>query len=70
MRQATRGEICLDAGKAKRGSVSAPSAAGFDRLLLALRAICLAQDGQKGDSGFKTAGNLANIGLVLAARFG
>jgi hypothetical protein len=36
-----------------------PSTAGFDRLLLALSAMRLAQAGQKGDHGLGNAGNLA-----------
>jgi hypothetical protein len=60
--RSTRGEACLDAGKAVRVSVSVPLTAGFDRLLLALGVVCLAQDGQKGDRGLKAAGNLVNVG--------
>jgi hypothetical protein len=48
-----------------RVSVLVLSTAGFDRLLLALVAVCLAQDGQKGDRDLKAAGNLANVGSNL-----
>jgi hypothetical protein len=48
MRAVTRGEVCLDAGKVVRVSVSVPSNVGFDRLLPATEAIYRCQDGQKG----------------------
>lgn len=66
--RSTRGEACLDAGKAVRVSVSVPLTAGFDRLLLALGVVCLAQDGQKGDRGLKAAGNPVNVGLIAPVR--
>ena len=40
MRQATRGEVRLDADKAVRVNASVPSTASLDHLLLAMNAIC------------------------------
>jgi hypothetical protein len=38
MRRATRGEVCVDAGKTVRISAAVPSTADFDRLLPATKA--------------------------------
>jgi hypothetical protein len=48
MRQATKGEACLDAGKAVRVSVSVLSTADLDRLLLAIKAIFCCSSRSKG----------------------
>jgi hypothetical protein len=52
---------CRDAGQTVRISVAVPSTAGFDRLVPAPKAICVARAGQKGDPDLKIAGNLANV---------
>jgi hypothetical protein len=49
-----------------RFSVPVLPTAGFDRLLLALNTICLAQAGQRIDPGPEIAGNLANVDWVTA----
>jgi glycosyltransferase involved in cell wall biosynthesis len=57
MRRATRGEVCLDAGKAVRVSVLVASTAGFDRPLLTRQTrFAVAQAGQRANPGRKTAG--------------
>jgi len=56
MRRATRGEVCLDAGKTMRISVSGPLTAGFERRLLATKQFAVAQANQKGRSGPRPAG--------------
>ena len=71
MRQATKGEVCRDAGKTVRISVAVPSTAGFDHLLLRRRQFAAARASQKGGPGLKIAGNLANVGKQrLAAALG
>jgi multiple sugar transport system substrate-binding protein len=56
MGQATREEVCLDAGKAVRVSVAVPLTASFDRPLLAGTGFAVAQAGQKHDPNLKIAG--------------
>jgi hypothetical protein len=55
MRRVTRGEVCLDAGKTMRISVSGPLTAGFERFLLATKQFAVAQANRKGDPGLEPA---------------
>jgi len=63
MRQAAIREVCPCARDSAGFSVSVQPTACLDRLLLAARAIGVAQAGQEGDPGFAAAGNLANVRL-------
>ena len=47
---------CRDAGQTVRISVAVRSTAGFDRLVPAPKAICVARAGQKGDLTSKSPG--------------
>jgi hypothetical protein len=62
MRMAIRGEVCLGASKAVRlpfWDCQSPSSIAIYRRYARF---AVAQAGQKGNPGLKTAGNLANVG--------
>jgi hypothetical protein len=62
MRQATRGEVCRDAGKAARVGVSVLSTAGFGSPLARDERDLPLPSRSKSDHGLKITGNLANVG--------
>jgi hypothetical protein len=69
MGRATRGEVCLDAGKTMRISVSGPLTAGFERRWLATKQFAVAQANQKGRSWPRTRRNMANVGLGMVSAY-
>jgi hypothetical protein len=62
--QATIAEVRLDAVGADRLSAAARSTGGFDDCCARQALSPIAQLVQKGDAGFKFAGDLANVGLL------
>jgi hypothetical protein len=68
MRQATTAKVCLDLAKSPRFTGPVPSTVGFDRLLLTLSTIAVAQFGQRNDPAPKNSGNLTNVGSHLFFR--